>query len=85
MLLGFINRDYVLLCKNSFNKIVSKPVYGELRTEGKIRKWRCVRCHLYKTITPIPMGFVFPGNVWQDGSHRTKISMTFQVLELVEK
>lgn len=45
----------------------------------------CVRCHLYKTITPIPMGFVFPGNVWQDGSHRTKLSMTFQVLELVEK
>lgn len=33
MLLGFINRDYVLLCKNSFNKIVSKPVYGDMRRQ----------------------------------------------------
>lgn len=27
-----------LLFKNSFNKIVSKPVYRKLRTEGKIKK-----------------------------------------------
>lgn len=31
--------DYELLFKDSVNKIVSKPVYRELRTAGKIRKW----------------------------------------------